>query len=44
MVLLIVARPAEEIPGLWPCVVPVVLGLLGLSRRSYLRIIRFRRA
>lgn len=45
IVLLAVAWPAvEKAPGVWPCVVSVVLSLLGLSRRSYLRIIRFRRA
>ncbi|MEU5677020.1 hypothetical protein [Streptomyces rochei] len=45
VVLLIAAWPAvEEVAGLWPCLVSLVLGLLGLSRRSYLRVIRFRRA
>jgi hypothetical protein len=44
IVLLLGARPAaEEVPGLWPLVMPAVLSLAGLSCRSCFRIARFRR-
>ncbi|GGX36503.1 hypothetical protein GCM10010341_67600 [Streptomyces noursei] len=33
----------QNIPGLWPFVVYAVLSLVGLSCRSYIRIVRFRR-
>lgn len=34
---------AEDVSGLWPLVLSVVLILVGLSRRSYIRIVCFRR-
>ncbi|MDK1349108.1 hypothetical protein QNO09_38875 [Streptomyces sp. 378] len=45
IVLLAGARPAtEDVLGLWPLVLPAVLSLVGLSCRSYFRIVRFRRS
>ncbi|MGI5353055.1 hypothetical protein ACQEU8_33475 [Streptomyces sp. CA-250714] len=44
IVLLPAASPSgENIPGTWAAVLSAGLSLVGLSCRSYLRIVRFRR-
>ncbi|MER7118447.1 hypothetical protein ACFQL8_09420 [Streptomyces goshikiensis] len=34
----------QDNPGLWPLILPGVLSMVGLSRRSYIRIVRLRRS